>query len=217
MWYSGSRLWVLCCLDVIQWQQVVSVVLYRCDTVAAGCECCVVWMCHSGGWLQLQCCGQSVAAGGRDAGDGFWAWSGRQISVTDEDRVQGLMGLERTAVSALSVRLSASLDHLSHSVPWRTGRTKCAAVSEFKKMYRSFFLVYQEIDERHNFSVDFCIINSIFTDKCLDVLPSAPKQTCFEKTFYGLLLFTINGRLLSWFEMFSDWSCDTEDTAGPQI
>lgn len=47
------------------------------------------------------------------------------------------MGPERSAVSAASVRLSAPLDHLSHSVPQRTGRTKCATVSEFKKMYRS--------------------------------------------------------------------------------
>lgn len=47
------------------------------------------------------------------------------------------MGPERSAVSAPSVRLSAPLDHLSHSVPQRTGRMKCATVSEFKEMYRS--------------------------------------------------------------------------------
>lgn len=44
------------------------------------------------------------------------------------------MGPERSAVSAASVRLSAPLDHLSHSVP---RRTKCDTVSEFKEMYRS--------------------------------------------------------------------------------
>lgn len=94
-------------------------------------SCIFVWLCS----VAADCSCSAVVSlwerGGRDAGDGGWAWRGRQILVTDESRVQVLMCLELTAASRLLACTTAPL----HSPLGEVEDVNCSIWNEVEKEF----------------------------------------------------------------------------------